>query len=366
MLHNKTVAVVIPAFNEERQIRMVLESIPDFIDRIIIVNDGSTDKTSEIVMSIINADKKDYSNSDIAEAIPGTTIYDAPEQALHRFHKEEDERLTESVIANKNPEKDRIILIEHIQNSGVGAAVSTGYSWCRQNNIFCTAKVDGDGQMDPRELERICEPVITNNIDYVKGNRLLHRSSKLIIPNHRFWGNSVLSILTKIASGYWKVSDTQTAFTAISLRALKILQLDKIYKKYGYPNDILVRLNIASCTLTEVEIKPIYNIGEQSKMKIFKLVPRILKLLTVSFFRRLWLKYFIRDFHPLFLFYFLSFFLFIIDIPFFIELIRNFLVRGNLTPDSWLIIYIFLTISSFQAFLFAMWMDIQDNERLYK
>jgi hypothetical protein len=172
--------------------------------------------------------------------------------------------------------------------------------------------------------------------------------------------------MTKIASGYWSVSDTQTAFTAISKKGLYSISLDKLYKKYGYPNDILVKLNIASCTLKEVEIKPIYDIGEKSKMKIFKLIPRISFLLFKSFFKRLFLKYFFRDFHPLFFFYMLAFLLFIVDIPFIFQLIKNFFLQGSVMKDSWLIIFIFLTISSLQSLFFAMWMDIQDNQRLYK
>jgi len=220
--------------------------------------------------------------------------------------------------------------------------------------------------MDPGELEKICLPVIDEKIDYVKGNRLIHKSSKYVIPGIRYFGNSMLSIMTKFASGYWGVSDTQTAFTAISRNGLYSLQLDKMYKIYGYPNDVLVKLNIASCTLKEVEIKPIYNVGEQSKMKIFKLIPRVSFLLFKSFFKRLFVKYFFRDFHPLFLFYLLSFVLAVINIPFTIELVKNFVVKGEVMQSSWLLIFIFLTISSLQSLLFAMWMDIQDNQRLYK
>jgi hypothetical protein len=143
----------------------------------------------------------------------------------------------------------------------------------------------GDGQMDPAELEGICTPVIQDGIDYVKGNRLIHRSAWLVIPRVRFFGNSILSILTKLASGYWRVSDTQTGFTAISLKALNAVKLHKIYRSYGMPNDMLVKLNIAQCTLKEVEIKPIYRVGEQSKMKIFKVIPRVSLLLIRCFLR---------------------------------------------------------------------------------
>ena len=105
--------------------------------------------------------------------------------------------------------------------------------------------MDGDGQMDPNELEKICSPVIEEGVDYVKGNRLIHESAWVIIPKIRFFGNSILSIFTKIASGYWHVSDTQTGYTALSNHGLNSIPLYKIYKRYGMPNDMLIKLNIA-------------------------------------------------------------------------------------------------------------------------
>ena len=146
-------------------------------------------------------------------------------------------------VINKTPKKSRIILIKHIEiNPGmtVGDAIATGYKWCLDNNIDCTSVMAGDGQMDPSELKSICMPVVDGEVDYVKGNRLKHRSASLVMPKVRFFGNSVLSLLTKIASGYWKVSDTQTGFTCISLHALKGIKVYDIYYSYGCPNDILV------------------------------------------------------------------------------------------------------------------------------
>jgi hypothetical protein len=219
--------------------------------------------------------------------------------------------------------------------------------------------------MDSDELKSICRPVVEDDIDYVKGNRLIHRSSLLVIPKIRYSGNSVLSVLTKVASGYWHVSDTQTGYTAISNKALNSIRIHKIYKKYGMPNDMLVKLNIAFCSIKEVEIKPIYNIGENSKMKICKVIFPILWLLFKSFFKRLWIKYLFRDFHPLFLLYNFAFLLAIIDIPVLIKIIRYLCLGQSVTFQS-LIVFIFLFISGFQSLFFAMWMDIQDNERLYK
>ena len=293
------------------------------------------------------------------------TKYNRAEEVLHERALKEETLLHPSVIANKSPETDRIILINHTVNGGVGAAIASGYKWCKDHDIDCTAVMAGDGQMDPDELEGICRPVTDENIDYVKGNRLIHRSAWLVIPRIRYFGNSILSILTKLASGYWRVSDTQTGYTAISNAALNAIRLYDIYRSYGMPNDMLVKLNIAMCTIREVPIKPIYAVGENSKMKIFKVIPRVSFLLFKSFFKRLWIKYLFRDFHPLFLLYNFAFILILLDIPVIIKIIHYLLSNQSVTFQS-IVAFAFFSITGFQSLLFAMWMDIQDNERLYK
>ena len=186
------------------------------------------------------------------------------------------------------------------------------------------------------------------------------------IPRIRFFGNSILSILTKVASGYWHVSDTQTGYTAISKSALNAVRLYNIYQSYGMPNDLLVKLNIAFCTMREVEIKPVYNVGEQSKMKVFKVIPRVTWLLIKSFFKRLWIKYLFRDFHPLFILYNFSFLLGLLTIRYGAKIVWvKYFSERDVNPAT-LLAFMFLFISSFQSLLFAMWMDIQDNERLNK
>ena len=366
MLNNKTIAVIVPAYNEENQIALVLETMPDFVDRIIVVNDCSIDRTEEIVKSFWETDlNKGLFLKDIFDhKIVGR--YERANQLLLEQAKEEIRFFVPSSVTNSDKENDRIVLINQMYNSGVGAAIARGYKWCKDYNIDCSAVMAGDGQMDPSELLSICYPVIHENIDYSKGNRLIHRSSGLAIPKLRLFGNSVLSILTKLASGYWRVSDTQTGYTAISKKALNAICLYKIYKNYGMPNDMLVKLNIAICSIKEVEIKPIYDIGEQSKMKIMKVIPRVSWLLFISFFKRIWLRYFLKDFHPLFLLYNLSFVLAFISVPFLVKIIEHsFITKTDANPVT-VLAFVFLAISSFQSLMFAMWMDIQDNERLYK
>lgn len=365
MLLNKTVAVVVPAYNEEKQIGSVLATMPDFVDRIIVVNDCSNDKTADVVLNHIREDRS------IGKAIRPDDVqdqenqYNRAETLLKEKQQSDLKHYVPSEIANVRPETDRIILINHLKNGGVGSAIARGYKWCLDHNIDCTAVMAGDGQMDPSELEKICLPILTEEIDYVKGNRLIHGGARLVIPKTRFFGNSILSILTKIASGYWHVSDTQTGYTAISLAALKAITIHDIYPRYGMPNDILVKLNIAFCTIKEVRIKPVYNIGESSKMEVHKVIPRIAWLLFKSFFKRLWLKYLFRDFHPLFLLYHFSFLLGIMALPYTIKVV-SLTLSGVTVSATTMLAFFFLFTSSFQSLLFAMWMDIQDNERLYK
>ena len=364
MLNNKTIAVIVPCYNEETQIRTVLETMPNFVDRIIVINDCSTDNTENVVKNFIsNFSKK---NIKISPLINNTkpNKFNRAEIVTEKIQENEEKKYVSSTTFNSN-EEDSVVLINHINNSGKGAGIATGYKWAKDHGIDCTATMDGDGQMDPSELESICSPIINENIDYSKGNRLIHRSSLLVIPKIRFLGNSTLTILTKLASGYWKISDTQTGFTAISLKALNSIRLHKIYKGYGYPNDVLVKLNIAFCSIREVEIKPVYNVGEKSKMKILKVIPRISWLLIKAFFKRLWIKYLFRDFHPLFLLYNASFLLGIGSIIYGYKIL-NYILVGQTINQLTILAFMFLFISGFQSFLFAMWMDIQDNERLLK
>ena len=368
MLRNKTIAVVVPTYNEEKQISLVIESMPDFVDRIVLINDNSNDNTLNVMKSYLSTDrnKSDLSLESNLNRKIEENLYNMADIKVHEENIMEKKYFVDSNLINTKSNNDRIIIINHKINSGVGASIASGYKWCKDHDIDCTAVMAGDGQMDPNELEPICTPVVDEDINYVKGNRLLHKSSWSIIPKTRFFGNSILGILTKIASGYWHVSDTQTGFTAISNSALNKIKLYRIYKSYGMPNDLLVKLNIAMCTIREVVIKPVYNIGENSKMKIYIVIPLVTWLLIKSFFKRLWIKYLFRDFHPLFILYHFSFFLGLFSLKYFYEIAIAIISPDFSVPMDTLLKYMFLSITSFQSFLFAMWMDILENKVLNK
>ena len=165
MLDGKTIAVVVPAYNEESQIGMVIETMPDFVDRIIIVNDMSSDKTADIVKKYIGKKKSKVVIKKAKDIKPNK--YNEADIVVQEKNKEELKHFIPSEIVNNNPEKDRIILINHLKNGGVGAAIARGYKWCKDHEIDFTAVMAGDGQMDPSELKSLCLPAIHENIDYV-------------------------------------------------------------------------------------------------------------------------------------------------------------------------------------------------------
>lgn len=317
MYQNCTVGVVVPCYNEQTQIEKVLATMPDFVDRIIVVDDVSKDRTAEVIREWVK----------------------------------------------KNGQESRVTLICHVTNKGVGGAIATGYKEAVKQGIGATAVMAGDGQMDPAELITLVEPVAKGMTDYVKGNRLFYVESWAKIPKIRFFGNSVLSLLTKIASGYWHSADSQTGYTVASLESLQLIDLDNIYPRYGCPNDILVQMNMFDQRVMDVPIRPVYNVGEKSGIRLWKVIPTISSLLVRLFFRRLFVKYIIRDFHPLVLFYTFGAVLFTCGNLFGLYLLGLRIFRGPVSETSALFAAILL-LAGMHLLLFAMWLDMDFNQRL--
>jgi len=314
MYLEKSIAVVVPAYNEAKLIEKTLVSIPAFVDRIIVVDDASKDETVSIVERLAKEDPK-------------------------------------------------ITLVRHSQNQGVGGAIITGYEKAVEMNMDVTAVMAGDAQMDPNDLEAIVEPIADGVADYTKGNRLFYGDAWNMMPKHRYLGNSLLSLLTKIASGYWNIADSQSGYTAISLEALQSLQLDKVYKRYGMPNDLLIRLNTHDSRVKDIHVRPVYNIGEESGIKLCQVIPRIGWILFKGFWKRLFFKYVVKDFHPLVFFYVLSCFLLTATIPLTVRLLYIWVITGNI-PDINAMALIFTLISGLQTLFFGMWFDMDYNKNL--
>jgi hypothetical protein len=217
--------------------------------------------------------------------------------------------------------------------------------------------------MDPAELATIAAPVVSGAVDYAKANRLFSGRAWELMPRHRYFGIAVLSLLTKIASGYWHVADSQAGYTAIALPVLRMLDLDRVYTRYGFPNDLLVHLNVVNARVRDVPSRPVYGVGERSGIKLRRVVPRISWLLVKGFWWRLREKYVIRDFHPLVFFYGLGFLMTVAGLALGIaETILR--ILGNGIPAATVVLIALLLIAGSQFTLFAMWFDMESNKDL--
>ncbi len=314
MYNRQSICVIVPCHNEEAQIQYVIDNMPEFVDQIVVVDDKSTDQTISVVRECMNHSK--------------------------RIH---------------------LICLE--ENQGCGGALAEGYKWARDNDFDLAVRMDGDGQMNPENLSALIEPVVEGKADYSKGNRLFTGEAFSKIPRIRYLGNGLLSLLTKIASGYWNIADSQSGYTVLNKNVLDRINWDKMYKRYGQPNDILVRLNVENFRVVDVPVDPVYNIGERSGMKIHKVVFTIGWLLLRLFFWRIKEKYIIRDFHPLVFFYFLGFVFSLFSICLFPRVFALWYFTGHIPPINALAA-MFSFMSSSQFTLFAMWFDMEANKGL--
>jgi hypothetical protein len=245
----------------------------------------------------------------------------------------------------------------------VGGAIATGYKWVRDHQLDIAVVMAGDAQMDPGDLPGLLDPVIDDLADYSKGNRLVTGEAFRKIPKVRYFGNAALSLLTKIASGYWHVADSQTGYTAINLRALRAIDWDAMFKRYGQPNDLLVKLNVAEMRVIDVPVKPVYNIGEKSGIKIRKVLFTIGWLLVRLFFWRLKEKYVIRNFHPLVFFYLFGTFMLLFSAAMFMRFVILW-VQAGAAPELTFITWLFSFGIGFNSLGFAMWFDYDENKHL--
>jgi len=318
MFESRRVLVVVPAHNEERLIGQVLATMPPLVDRIIVVDDASTDRTAAI----------------LGEAGPRMG--------------------------------DRLRVIRRPKNGGVGAAIVSGYEAAleegEQNALV--AVMAGDAQMDPSDLPRLLTPLVQDKADYTKGNRLFTGEAWKIIPRHRYLGNAMLSLLTKIASGYWHVADSQSGYTAVTSEALSVLQLHRLYPRYGFPNHLLVELNNYDFRVRDVPIRPVYNVGEVSGIRLHRVVPTLSWLLVKCYFWRMKEKYIIRDFHPLIFFLTLGLLVTGAGLLLGVYILYLRLMHGVAVAATSVVFDAFLLISGMQMLFFAMWMDMEHNKGL--
>ncbi len=287
MYEDHSIGVVVPAYNESGLISDVIKTMPAYVDTIYVVDDASTDDTWE---EIVRAAREDDTTSlGVASDRRQSIVSDGGSNELL-----ERAQLHERI--------GRTVPIRHRENRGAGGAIKTGYLAALYDGVDVTVTIDGDGQMDPAHMPKLLDPIVDGTADYAKGNRLLYKEYRKTMPPFRFFGNSILTFLTKIASGYWKTMDPQNGYTAISYYALKNVGIESLYEYYGYCNDLLVQLNAKGMRVADVALPALYG-EEESNISYPTYIRKVSGMLLRDFLWRLKVKYLVLDFHPLALFY---------------------------------------------------------------
>jgi glycosyltransferase involved in cell wall biosynthesis len=227
MYRGRRIAVVVPAFNEAQKITRTLRSVPGFVDCVFVVDDASTDGTARIA---------------------------------------------------RRSQRRGLAVLSHPRNLGVGAAIATGYAAAMQAGVDVTAVMAGDSQMDPADLAGLISPVVSDVADYAKGNRFAWPGVYRVMPLSRLVGNVGLSLLTRLASGYRNVFDSQCGYTAANRRALGLILSGEVFPRYGYPNDILARLGAFDARVVDVPVRPVYGPEWRSGIRVPSVVVPLLRL----------------------------------------------------------------------------------------
>ena len=306
--NDRNIGVVVPAYNEEQLIKETIDNIPKYVKKIYVIDDCSTDKTFEIIKSVKNS---------------------------------------------------RVRLVRHEKNKGVGASIITGYKLALEDDMDIVAIMAGDNQMDPEQLPNLLLPIMDGRADYTKGNRLVSKDFRRGMSKWRSFGNIVLTMITKIGSGYWNIVDPQNGYTAISRKALETIDLDSVFTYYGYCNDMLIKLNTFGLRVEDVTMPSRYG-NEKSKIKYGKYIIKVAPMIFRGFLWRLKTKYMILDFHPLVFFYLTS----MILLPFgglFSLWILYQKIYNNPVSQNYPLLAVFVTLMGLQLLLFAMLFDMQSN-----
>lgn len=252
MYEGLRVAVVVPAHNEERLIARTITTMPGFVDRIFVIDDASTDRTSAVAEEVADA---------------------------------------------------RVTVIRHEKNTGVGGAILTGHRRVLEEELDVSVVMAGDAQMDPDYLPSLLDPIVHDGVRFTKANRFYTRSSTAGMPRHRVFGNVVLSVMTKFASGYYHLFDPQNGYTALHREALARLDLDSIATDYSFENSLLIHLNVLRVRARDVPIPAVYG-EEVSGMRLRRVIPMLLHTLIGGFWTRIWRKHVFPSFGPFALLFF--------------------------------------------------------------
>jgi glycosyltransferase involved in cell wall biosynthesis len=310
MYRDLTVAVVVPAHNESKLIGRVIQTCPELVDHIVVVDDCSPDDTS-----------------DAARAVGDP----------------------------------RLDLIRHEVNQGVGGSILTGHQRALELGADVMVVMAGDAQMDPEFLPALIDPIADGEAQFTKANRFYAYGSFTGMPKHRIFGNILMSFMTKAASGYWGLFDPLNGYTAVHRAALERLSFDRIAKRYDFENDLLIHLNILRVPARDVPIPAVYG-EEVSGIRIGRVGFSMMRRLWRGFWHRIWRKYVVQSFSPVALMLFSGLAFVALGLA-----VGVFIIANTLGPPvasaGTVVLCVGPLLSGLHLLIFAMFLDIQEGTR---
>lgn len=313
MYRGMRVAAVIPAYNEELLIAKAISELPDFVDLIVATNDGSTDRTLEILEQLAEENKK-------------------------------------------------LVVLNNPRNRGIGYTIVRGLKEAVTRDADLVVPIAGDAQCDTSHLARMIDRLLDERLDYIKANRFNNLTALKAMPPFRRVGNVVITLINKFATGYYSIFDSQNGYGIFPRATLERLPFELIGERYDYENTLLLALGIINARIKDIPVPAIYG-DETSTIKFFPTMRRALSVLFVGFWRRIYYKYVVFNFHPLALFLFGGLILTSLSVAFGLVLgyLRIFLGSSPSSGTVMLAVVPFLV--GFQLLLSAIVMDVNNEGR---
>jgi glycosyltransferase involved in cell wall biosynthesis len=314
MYKSTKVAVVIPCYNEEKLIEKTISTLPASIDYIIAVNDASKDDTLAV---------------------------------LHRIAK-----------SNK-----KVTVLDNDANGGIGYSLKNGFHHAlKHTDAEAIGIVSGDAQCDPEYIEPMLDVFIERKVDYIKGNRFFQRDALKSMPAYRRFGNIFISLLTKFSTGYYSISDTTMGFGFLRRSILEQVNYDLVRNRYDYENSMLIALSIVSARLKDYPVPAIYG-EETSTIDFWPTVGRVLRVVWVGFWQRIYYKYILFSFHPIALFLFGGLLLTLVGFGFGVYMIVEKIIHSLSPSTGTVMLCVLPLIVGFQMLLTALIMDVYNEDR---
>lgn len=311
MYRDLKVATILPCFNEEKLIEKTVKTIPDFVDKVIIIDDKSTDETLKIAKQLSKTN-------------------------------------------------DKIVLVHLDVNEGIGGAYIHGFNVSLELSIDLIVTMAGDAQCNPEYISEMIDSLIDNDLAYVKANRFVHLNELKSMPKMRRIGNTIITILTKFSSGYYSIFDSQNGYGVFKKETLEKLPFEHIGRRYDYENTLLIALSIMGAKIKDVPVPAIYG-DEESTIPVFKTTLRALRVVWKGFWRRMYYKYVVVNFHPIALFLFSGLLFALAGVGFALFILIEKLIYSNTPSTGTVMLCVLPLILGFQLILSAITMDMNSE-----